>query len=147
MHLCISKKKDRAADEQMANSSAPLLGAKAMPDAQVELGEFNAKFTNFNPDEEATIINSLTYLRFQPLMYYLVAPVLMLCTVFIFGLCLFWFPNLRTWMFYKKVKTIEEATHVLIDGKMTETPEVEKLFAGDLDGVAKETFTFRFINF
>lgn len=71
----------------------------------------------------------------------------MLCTVFIFGLFLFWFPNLRSWMFYKKVKTIEEATHVLIDGKMTETPEVEPLFAGDLDGVAKETFIFRFINF
>lgn len=145
--LCIGKKKDQANDERHVSSSVPLLGAKAATDAQVVIGEFNAKFTNFDPDEEATLINSLTYLRFRPFWYYLVAPVLMLCTGFIFGLVLFWLPNLRARMFYKKVKSIEEATHILVDGKMTKTAEVEPLFAGDLDGIVKDTFTFRFIKF
>ena len=49
-------------------------------------------------------------------MCYFVVPVLSLMTGMIFALCLFWFDNLRISFFYKKVKTINEATHILVNG-------------------------------
>lgn len=146
--LCLGRKKDQAGDsEQIASSSAPLLGEEAGGEAQVVLDECNARFTNFNIEEEATCINSLTYLCFEPCWYYFVAPLLMLVTGLIFGLILFWYPNLSTRMFYRKVRSINEATHILVDGKMTKVPVVARLFSGDLNTELKDTFIFRFIKF
>ena len=125
--------------------SAPLLeNAKHSSSSP---SEFNARFEDFNPEEEATCINQLTYLQFQPLWFYLVAPLLMVCTGLIFGLILFWFPKLRIKMFYKKTKGFELATHILVDGKMTKVEEVCPLFSSSLEQDFKDTFTFRFINF
>lgn len=49
------------------SSSAPLLETgnqvRAEEENAEELTEYNAKFTNYDPNEEATCIRSLTYLR------------------------------------------------------------------------------------
>lgn len=55
-------------------------------------------------------------------MYYFVAPLLMVCTCFIFALALFWFQSLRSKFFYKTVTSIDEATHVEIEGVTTSEP-------------------------
>ena len=72
----------------------------------------------------------------------------MVCSGFIFGLILFWSPDLRIKMFYKNVSRIEDATHILVDGKMTKYDEVCALFSSDIDSShRKNTFIFRFIKF
>lgn len=90
-------------------------------------------------------------------MCYFVVPILTICSAFIFGLFLFWYPGLRAKFFYTKVKDIEEATHIMVDGRQTKDVVVSKLFRsdlsvrqlfpGDLNHHAKDTFVFRFIKF
>lgn len=90
-------------------------------------------------------------------MCYFVVPVMVICSAFIFGLFLFWYQSLQVKFFYKKVKGIEEATHIMIDGVQTKDVVVSKLFRndlsvaqlfpGDLGLYNKDTFMFRFIKF
>lgn len=55
-------------------------------------------------------------LAFCPVFTYLVVPVLIILTVGILGLYLFWKPNLRVKMLYQKVVSIDDATDVLVVG-------------------------------
>ena len=152
--MCFEKKKHDDNDK-IISSSDPLLTdrAKGRPvnaeseEDELVLTEFNAKFTNYDPNEESTCIKSLTYLQFQPLMFYGVAPVLILCSGLIFGLFLFWYESLRAKFYYRKVKSMEQATHIMVDGQQTKHVVVCKLFQSDVNHPVKDTFQFRFINF
>ena len=58
-------------------------------------------------------------------------PLLTILTGSVFGLCLFWFTSLRISFFYsKEVKSIGDATHLLIKGKPGNV-EVVKLYSSD----------------
>lgn len=59
------------------------------------------------------------------------APLLTICTVLIFALVLYWYPTLRVKFYYKKVKTIEQATHVKIIGRTLKNLEIKELFQND----------------
>jgi hypothetical protein len=158
--MCFNIKNAAGDDDHAVGSSAPLLAQPGTvygtpagdqlgggAEDEAEWTEYNAKFTNYDPNEEATCIKSLTYLQVRPFRCYFVAPLLTICTAFIFGLCLFWYDSFRAKFFYKKVKSIEQATHIMIDGLQTKDVVVAELFQGDQGHPARDTFTFRFINF
>ena len=77
-------------------------------------------------------------------MYYLVLPVVSVCTAFICPLFLFWYANLRVKFFYRKV-TFEKADYILVKG-MDGNIQVCKLYSSDIDYLQiKDTFRYRFI--
>ena len=80
-------------------------------------------------------------------MCYVVCPILIICSALIFGLVLFWYESLRAKWFYRKVKSIDQATHIQVIGLQTKGPVIVELFPGDRQHLVKDTFTFRFINF
>ena len=65
------------------------------------------RFVNYDENEEATKLESLTLLSFWPVFSYTVVPVLCICTGLILGLCLFWKPSLRAKLCYGKVTKID----------------------------------------
>jgi len=102
------------------------------------------RFTNFNEDEDTTCIKELLYLQFRPFMCYVVAPILTIVTAFIFGLCLYWFDSLRVSVFYTKVKTIDEASHMFVEGRQG-NKEVLELYSCTGQKAGFDTFLYRFI--
>lgn len=73
-------------------------------------------FYNFNEKEPTTVIKSITFLKPSSLLVRFIAYIFVLLTGFIFGIFLFWSPKLRSRIFYYKVRSIEQATHVLVEG-------------------------------
>ena len=69
-------------------------------------------------------MKTLTFLQFEPFWFYFMAPLLSICTAFILGLCLYWYPNLRAKFYYKKVRTLQEATHVRVEGLYDKNIEI-----------------------
>lgn len=68
-------------DEQI---NTPLLSA----------GSYRAnqpRFVNYDEDEEATCIDTLSYLRFSKCKTYFIVPLLCICSAMIFALFLFWY--------------------------------------------------------
>mmetsp|Transcript_38182 Transcript_38182/g.36546 ORF Transcript_38182/g.36546 Transcript_38182/m.36546 type:complete len:105 (+) Transcript_38182:42-356(+) len=75
----------------------------------------DANFKNFNEDEEATKIISISYLKQSFFKPYVVVPILSILTVGFFLLFLYWKPNLRRTFFYNPA-TKEDGSHVFIIG-------------------------------
>ena len=101
----------------------------------------NPKFINYDEKEEATCIADLKFLQFQPLMCYVVVPLLSVASAFILAICMYWLTGLKKKMLYKEVETVEEATHVMVSG-------VEG--NNEIIPLKKEkhvVFTYRFIKF
>jgi hypothetical protein len=71
---------------------------------------------NYDENEEATKIKQLTLLTFSRLKTYLITPLLILSSGFLFGIAIYWKPSLQAFFFYSKVKTLSKATHILIEG-------------------------------
>ncbi len=76
---------------------------------------YEADYDNFNEEEEATKIYQIVYLRESILKKYILVPLLSICTVFIFTLCILWYPNLKR-IFMYEICTKEQATHLAIVG-------------------------------
>ena len=73
-------------------------------------------FVNFDENEEATCLKSITLLEFCPCFAYLVVPLLSVLSLLILPLFTFWMPSLRARLMYRKVTRVELATHVLVEG-------------------------------
>ena len=99
------------------------------------------RFFNYDEKEEATCIKQLTFLKFRPLMYYFVVPLMSVCTFFILAICLYWLTDLRMRLLYTKVSKIEEATHLLVHGLEGNVDIVPLLEEKHI------VFTYRFIKF
>jgi len=74
-----------------------------------------ASFRNFDENEDATKIVSITYLRESKFKCYVIVPILSLCTLFFILLFIYWYPNLRRALCYTKT-TMKNATHLFIIG-------------------------------
>ena len=114
------------------------------PAMEAEFEPCHPSFQNYDEKEENTCIAKLTYLKFCKTRTYLLGGFLCLCTGFIFGLLLYWFQNLRLWLCYSVVESLEEATHVLVQGLSGEK-EVVRLYSSDLDSANRDTFLYRFL--
>jgi hypothetical protein len=101
----------------------------------------NIRFVNYDEKEEATCINELTFLKFRPLMSYLVVPILSVLSAFILAICLYWRTNLRKKLLYKEVLDVNDATHILVQGR---EGNIEIIPIGKEKHVV---FTYRFIKF
>ena len=56
----------------------------------------------FDEKEEATVIDSLSMLTFSRAKSYALFPFLSLITVFVYPICVFWYPSLQRSAFYKQ---------------------------------------------
>ena len=86
------------------------------PLLEQEQQKFVVQHIDHESKDELTKIRKIEMLKRRKWATYLFAPLLTLCTAFIFGLALYWFQCLRKKFLYKRVKSIREATHVEIDG-------------------------------
>jgi hypothetical protein len=75
-----------------------------------------AKFQNFNPAEESTCIEKLTFLRFSILKTILVI-LLSPLTIFLLSMYIYWYTSAKKFWFFSEVPRIEEAGFVYIEGK------------------------------
>jgi hypothetical protein len=73
-------------------------------------------------------------------------PLLILLTGGIFGLALFWNDKLRIDIFYSKQKTLEESSHLIING-VPGNIEAVPLYSSVLGDDRKRSFIYRFIKF
>jgi hypothetical protein len=99
-------------------------------------------FVNFDEKEEATRINTLTFLRFRPLVAYVLLPVLSVLTVFILPICMYWNQNLQVRLLYKKA-TRADANYILVEGS-AENTEIQPLRTESDKALV---FIYRFIKF
>ena len=74
------------------------------------------KFRNLDEDEESVKIEEIKGLHFSYFRALIVAPILVICTGLIYGLLLYWLPNLRAKTFYYETSELREATHFLVRG-------------------------------
>jgi hypothetical protein len=108
----------------------------------------NPQFSNFDEKEEATCITQLTYLKFRPFMYYVIVPLLSICTAFILPIFIYWKKTLQLKLFYKKETNKYIATHLLVEGSQGNI-ETQKLGLETLNVIDSEAiiFTYRFIKY
>ena len=81
-----------------------------VPAGQLQVKQFNEK-------EEATVIESLTMLSFSWAKAYLLFPLLSLLSLFIYPICVYWYPSLRAGAFYTHQRNFDRATHLYVVGK------------------------------
>ena len=74
-------------------------------------------FENYDENEEATCIDNLTYLKFQPVKAFIVFPILSVLSVFVLTILTYWKTEYRKYWFYKQVDSKEEAKYIFIEGK------------------------------
>jgi len=72
---------------------------------------------NYNEDEEATSMESVTMLQFSWFKSFVVVPILSLLTIGIFAICLYWKISLRAKWRYNRVQTISETGYCLVQGR------------------------------
>ena len=106
--------------ETSANSPRPTIntttGESIMKSNQSVYSNSHPRFQNFDDKEEATCIKELTYLQFRPFMFYVIFPFVSILTAFILPIFVYWKKNLQLRLFYKKVDSKNQATHVLVEG-------------------------------
>jgi len=71
-----------------------------------QVGVNQVAFTNFNEDEEATCIATITLLRHSWPKAYLMTPILSLFTIFILPLKMYWDTSLYARMIFNPVPDI-----------------------------------------
>jgi P5-type ATPase cation transporter len=74
------------------------------------------EFKNLEDEEETTKIEEIRGLRFSYFRSLVLAPLLTVCTGLIFGLLLYWLPELQGWMFYTETSDLREVTHLRVKG-------------------------------
>ena len=106
-------------------------------------------FINYNENEKTTVIESITFLRYRPSwLSCIVVLILTLLTGSMFGLLLYWSTKWRHKVLYKKVEKIQQATHVLVEGKEPKGLEICELEVFSQKGrIVCDCFQFRFIRF
>ena len=125
-HETLTVDGDKPENNRRTDQKTPLLGKrmdtsehKSVTHAETDRHELlphQAGFKNYDDSDECTAIAELTLLVFCPVFSYVVVPILIVLTAGILGLYLFWKPALRGKWLYKKVMTVDEATHVLVTG-------------------------------
>ena len=93
-------------------------------------------------------------------MAWVVAPLLTLITVFIYGIYLYWSEEGRSALVYRKVKRLSDATHVSVRGILGNYEIVELVSFGKQEAARqsvsavgsaqvaiKDSFIYRFIRF
>ena len=68
--------------------------------------------------EDTTAIDQLTLLSFSYFLSLIVTPFLILATGLLLGVAIYWDTTLQTIFFYTKTKKLEEATHILVEGRL-----------------------------
>ncbi len=113
-----------------------------------------AQVSNYNDKDETTKIKAMHFLKFRPLVAFVLVPILCICTGLIFALCLHWSVKLRVAVFYSKSNGIEDgATHVFIEGATgnMEVQDLKQPILDPRDGKKEESrrtaFTYRFVQF
>jgi len=103
------------------------------------------QFDNYDEKEEESCMNEIILANQNKLMMYLVAPLLSLCTGFIFALFIFWYQSLRVKLFYRKNVKLDDATHVIITGREGNV-DIKPLYSSNMARPeSKLTFEYRFI--
>jgi hypothetical protein len=74
-------------------------------------------FVNFNEQEEATCMASITLIRHSKVKAYLVTPILSVLSLFILPLKMYWDNDLNARMTFNTVTDIKRATHVKVIGR------------------------------
>ena len=74
------------------------------------------KFRNLDEEDETLRIEEIRGLHFSYFRVFIVAPILVICTGLIYGLLLYWMPNLRANTFYTETSELRQATHILVRG-------------------------------
>jgi hypothetical protein len=110
--------------------------------------------------EETTCIEQAVALTSSPLKRWLVTPLLSIVTLLIFPVFLYWKIGLQKKWLYRQASTLEEATHLYIEGKDANLEIVEvqdfarksaELLNGNIASLDSAPlsvfFTYRFINF
>ena len=83
----------------------------------MQLPATDVAFINFNEQEEATCIASITLLRHNWFKAYVLVPILSILTIFILPLKMYWDTELYATMIYDTVTAIEMATDMLVKGR------------------------------
>jgi len=68
--------------------------------------------------EDTTAIGKLTLLRFSYFLTLIVTPFLILATGLLLGIAIYWDTSLQSVFFYKKTEKLEDATHILVEGRL-----------------------------
>jgi len=81
-------------------------------------------------------------LSFSYFLSLIVTPLLILATGLLLGIAIYWDTSLQSVFFYEKTEKLEEATHVLVEGRLKNLEIVKVQHEND-----EHFFEYRFIKF